>query len=263
MFDAQKESLMKRNILKSLVALSTLSLGSSALADGFSASFDAPIFQGNQFNFSVGASLNYSIEVAPRIFVGASLSPNFVINPNTGVGTFALGSRVGAKYVASIVKTSSLFVDVPIGIGVDVLILPNISVAADINAGVNVNYVIQPNLKVLAAASGKLGYDFTAGSLLYAANGTVGLFFEPVKSVELFARGEVGANGTFNSAASTTYSLVGGVYYTFVPQFKLGLYVGYNNSFSNVFTNGGFVVGLRGLIALKPGSLGIEGAFKP
>jgi hypothetical protein len=53
------------------------------------------------------------------------------------------------------------------------------------------------------------------------------------------------------------------LYYTIVPQFKLGLYAGYNNSFSNAFTNGGFVVGLRGLIALKPGSLGIEGAFKP
>lgn len=254
---------MKRNILKSLVALTAIGLSSSAFADGFSASVDAPIFQGNQFNFSIGSSLNYSLEVAPRIFVGASLSPSFVINPNTGVGTFSLGSRVGAKYVASIVKTSSLFVDVPIGIGVDVLLVPNINVAADINAGINVNYVIQPNLKVLAAASGKIGYDFSAGSLVYGAGGTLGLFFEPVKSIELFARGEAGIGGTFSGASSSTYSLIGGVYYTFVPQFKLGLYVGYNNSFSNVFTNGGFVVGLRGLIALKPGSLGIEGAFKP
>jgi hypothetical protein len=258
---------MKRNLLKSLVAVTALSLssglGSSAFADGFSASVDAPVFQGNQFNFSIGGSLNYSIEVIPRLFVGASLMPSFVINPNTGVGAFALGSRVGAKYVVSIVKTSSLFVDVPLGVGVDVAIVPALAVAADINAGININYVIMPNLKVLAAASGKLGYDFTVGNLSYGANGTAGLFFEPVKSVELFARGEAGVTGAFNGATASTYSIIGGVYYTFVPQFKLGLYVGYNNSFSNIFTNGGFVVGLRGLIALKPGSLGIEGAFKP
>jgi hypothetical protein len=255
---------MKRNILKSLVAVTALSLsaglGSNAFADGFSASVDAPVFQGNQFNFSIGASLNYSIEVMPRLFIGASLSPTFVIDPNTGVGAFSLASRVGAKYVVSIVKTSSLFVDVPIGVGVDVGIVPAVSVAADINAGININYVIAPNLKVLAAASGEFGYNFSAGALFYGANGTVGLFFEPVKSIELFARGEAGFS---NSTANASYSLIGGAYYTIVPQFKLGLYAGYNNSFSNAFTNGGFVVGLRGLIALKPGSLGIEGAFKP
>jgi hypothetical protein len=254
---------MKRNILKSLVAVTALVLSSSAFADGFSASVDAPVFQGSQFNFSIGGSLNYSIEVMPRLFIGASLSPKFVINPNTGVGAFELGSRVGAKYVVSIVKTSSLFVDVPIGLGVDVLILPAVDVTADINAGININYVIMPNLKVLAAASGKLGYDFTVGNLSYGANGTAGLFFEPVKSIELFARGEAGVTGNFNGGSLATYSIIGGVYYTFIPQFKLGLYVGYNNLFSNVFTNGGFVIGLRGLIALKPGSLGIEGAFKP
>ncbi len=255
---------MNRNILKSLIAITALSLGSSALADGFSASVDAPVFQGNQFNFSIGGSLNYSIEVIPRLFVGASLSPKFVINPNTGVGAFELNSRVGAKYVISIVKTSSLFVDVPIGMGVDVAIVPAVDVVADFNAGININYVIMPNLKVLAAASGKLGYGFTVGNLFYAASGTAGLFFEPVKSIELFVRGEAGTSGSFNSSSTnSTYSIIGGVYYTFVPQFKLGLYVGYNNLFSNVFTNGGFVVGLRGLIALKPGSLGIEGAFKP
>ncbi len=252
---------MKRNILKSLVAVTALSLiGSNAFADGFSASVDAPVFQGNQFNFSVGASLNYSIEVMPRLFVGASLSPTFVIDPNTGVGAFSLASRVGAKYVVSIVKTSSLYVDVPIGVGVDVAIVPAVSVAADVNAGININYVIMPNLKVLAAASGEVGYNFTAGAVFFGANGTIGLFFEPVKSVELFARGEAGFS---NSTANASYSLIGGLYYTIVPQFKLGLYAGYNNLFSNAFTNGGFVVGLRGLIALKPGSLGIEGAFKP
>ena len=255
---------MKRNILKSLIAITALSLGSSALADGFSASIDAPVFQGNQFNFSIGSSLNYSLEVAPRIFVGASLSPSFVFDQAANP-VFSLAARVGAKYVMSIVKTSSLFVDVPIGIGVDVGILPSpLSASADVNAGVNINYVITPSLKVLAAAYGKLGYSFTAGSLFYGAGGTAGLFFEPVKSVELFARGEAGVNGNFSSITSVaTYSLVGGAYYTFVPQFKLGLYVGYNNSFANAFTNGGFVVGLRGLIVMKPGSLGVEGAFKP
>ncbi len=255
---------MKSKFLKSLFAISALSLGSSAFADGFSASIDAPVFQGNQFNFSVGSSLNYSIEVAPRIFVGASLSPSFLFDQAANP-VFGFAARVGAKYVLSVVKTSSLFVDVPIGIGVDVGILPSpVSVSADVNAGVNVNYVIVPNLKLLAAATGKLGYNFTAGTLGYGLSGTVGLFFEPVKNIELFARGEAGTAGAFNNTpANSTYSLIGGVYYTFVPQFKLGLYVGYNNSFANSFTNGGFVIGLRGLIAFKPGSLGIEGAFKP
>lgn len=255
---------MKHYILKSLIAITALSLSSSALADGFSASIDTPIFQGSYFNFSVGSSLNYSLEVAPRIFVGASLNPGFIFDQASNP-VFSLSARVGAKYVMSIVKTSSLFVDVPIGIGVDIGILPSpVSVSSDVNAGVNINYVIAPNLKVLAAANGKLGYNFSVGSLYYSAGGTVGLFFEPVKSVELFARGEAAITGNFSNTASfATYSLIGGAYYTIVPQFKLGLYVGYNNSFANVFTNGGFVVGLRGLFVIKPGSLGVEGAFKP
>jgi hypothetical protein len=254
---------MKHKILKSLLATMALGLTSGAFADGFSASVDAPVFQGNQFNFSIGGSLNYSIEVMPRLFVGASVNPQFIFD-SAANPVFSLSARVGAKYVLSIVKTSSLYVDVPIGVGVDVGILQAFTVAADVNAGINVNYVVAPNLKVLAAAYGKLGYNFTASSLGYGAGGTVGLFFEPVRNIELFARGEAGIAGNFSGGASpANYSIIGGAYYTFVPQFKLGLYVGYNNSFANAFTNGGFVVGLRGLFVMKPGSLGVEGAFKP
>jgi hypothetical protein len=250
---------------KTLIAsIAVLGLSSSALADGFSASLDAPIFQGNQFGFSVAASLSYSLEVAPRIFVGASLRPSF--NASLPTDNVGLSARVGAKYVLGVVKTNDVFFDVPLGIGVNLKFLPGgFEASADLNAGLNVIYVFAPGFKFLAKGDAALGFSFSTATFTYDLLGTLGLFFEPVGNLELFARAEAGLQGSFGGASQPKYNLASGVYYTFVPQFKLGVFVGYNNFFAGgaFFNSGGFTVGLRALFVQNPGTLGIEGAFQP
>ncbi len=233
-------------IQKALFTLMTAAaLTSPAFADGFSAELTVPVVNNGGLNFSIGGSLAYSLEVAPRIFVGASLSPNFVFNGSV----FTLSGRVGGKYVLSVTKSKDLFVDAPIGVGVDVGIVPNgPTFKVDLNAALNVVYALNPTAKIIAQAGGEVGYDITGGQFVYDLGVTAGIFVEPITNLELYARGSV------NYAGALGYEVVGGLYYTLIPQAKLGLYVGYN---------GGVVVGIRGLFVEKPGTLGVLGAFQP
>jgi hypothetical protein len=240
-----------------------LALSSVALADGFSASLDAPIYQNNAFGFSVAASLSYSLEVAPRVFVGASLRPSF--NASLPADNIGLSARVGAKYVLGIVKTSNLFFDVPLGVGVNLKFLPGtFEASADLNAGINVIYVFAPGFKLLAKGDAALGFNFSTAAVTYDLYGTLGVFFEPLTNLELFARAEAGLQGSLGGALQPKYNLASGVYYTFAPQLKLGVFVGYNNFFAGgaFFNSGGFTIGIRGLFVQNPGTLGVEGAFQ-
>jgi hypothetical protein len=232
-----------RNALFTLMTAAALT--SPALADGFSATLDVPVVSGGAINFSIGGSLAYSMEVAPRIFVGATLSPNF----ETSTSTFTLDGRIGAKYVLGITKSKDLFVDAPIGVGVDVGIVPNgPTFGIDLNAAVNVIYALAPNAKVIAQAGGLVGYDISGGAFVYNVGAVAGVFIEPITNLEVYLRGGLDYNGAL------TYDITGGLYYTLVPQARIGLYAGYN---------GGFVVGIRGQFTEKPGTLGVIGAFQP
>jgi hypothetical protein len=237
-------------IRRTLFTLMTAAaLTSPALADGFSASLDVPVVSGGGLNFSIGASLAYSIEVAPRIFVGAKVGVGF--DPQAvAADQFSLGARLGGKYVLNVTKGKDLWVDVPVGVGIDVGILPGaVSVAADLNAAVNVVYALNPTAKIIAQGGGFVGYTFTSGGgFKYNVFADAGVFFEPITNLELYARGSIDYSGALG------YEVVGGLYYTLIPQAKLGLYVGYN---------GGVVVGIRGLFVEKPGTLGVLGAFQP
>jgi hypothetical protein len=238
-------------IRKALFTLMTAAaLTSPALADGFSADLNVPIVSNGGVNFSIGGSLAYSLEVAPRIFVGASLSPNFVA---TG-SVFTLSGRVGAKYVISVTKSKDLFVDAPIGVGVDVGIVPDgPTFSVDLNAALNVIYALSSNVKIIGQASGLVGYDISGSNFIYEVGAEAGVFFEPITNLEVYARGGLSYAGV-GSVTALTYEVIGGLYYTLVPQAKAGLYFGYN---------GGFVVGLRAKFVEKPGTLGVIGAFQP
>jgi hypothetical protein len=239
-----------RNALFTLMTAAALT--SPALADGFSASLDVPVVDNGAFAPSIGVALAYSLEVAPRIFVGATAKIGF--DPQAATtpvnNQFSLGARVGAKYVLSVTKSANLFVDVPVGVGIDIGILPgDVSVGADLNAAVNVVYALNPTAKIIAQGGGLVGYTFTAGGgFKYNLFADAGVFFEPITNLEVYARGNLNYSGALG------YEVIGGLYYTVVPQAKVGLYLGYN---------GGFVVGIRGLFVEKPGTLGVIGAFQP
>ncbi len=234
---------IKRTIL---ITATALGLSSAALADGFSATLEMPIIPTS--TFSIGLGLNYSVQVAENLFVGASLKPAVGFNP---AFAFSLGARVGAKYVVVLLKDSASLVNGYIGAGVDAGILPAFSIAADVNAGVYGITGLGGGFKLYGGLDGMVGYNFTASALGYDVSAKIGVFVEPISNLELRVEGGVGIDPVgFN------WGIGSSLYYTFVPQFKAGLSVAYGS-------NGAFVFGLGALFAEKPGTLGIAGNYLP
>lgn len=236
--------------LKKICTLGLVAFGisSAALADGFSATLNMPIIPTN--NFSIGFGLNYSLEVSPNLFVGASLNPT--IAPSAA-NVFSLTARVGAKYILLLYKDFSSLVNGYVGAGIGASVVPTpFSVGADVNAGIYAITALGSGFKLYGGADGRLGYNFTAGAIDYGVFGYVGVFVEPLTSLELRLQGSVGINSTSAFAFAASSSL----YYTIVPQFKAGLTAAYGS-------NGAFVFGLGALFAEKPGTLAIAGNYLP
>ncbi len=239
--------------LKKICTLGLVAFGISsvALADGFSATLDAPIIPTS--NFSVRLGLNYSLEVSPNLFVGASLNPT--ITPSAA-NVFSLNARIGAKYVILLYKDFSSLVNGYVGAGIAASVVPTpFNIGADVNAGVYGFTALGGGFKLYGGADGKLGYNFTIGAIDYAAIGYVGVFVEPLTSLELRLQGSAGVVG-IGSAGAGFFAAGSSLYYTIVPQFKVGITANYNS-------NGAFVFGLGALFAEKPGTLGIAGNYLP
>lgn len=240
------------NIKRALLLTATaLSLSSAAFADGFSATLDTPILPTS--NFSIRLGLNYSLEISPNLFVGASLNPS--LTPGSA-NAFALSARVGIKYVLLVYKDNSSLVNGYVGAAVNSGILPSpFSIGAEANAGIYAITALGGGFKLYGGLDGKVGYEFTVGILDFNALATAGVFFEPIQNLEWRIQGNAGVLGA--AGTSAFYWLAGSsLYYTFVPQFKLGLSVGYGSG-------GAFLLSLGALFAEKPGTLGIAGNYLP
>ncbi len=240
-----------RSVIIALAGL--LAVSSPAFADGFSATIDVPILP----NFSIGTGLNYTYEVVPNLFVGGSL--NLVFVPNLPSGSqFGLSTRVGAKYIMQVIDTNNTYVNVYAGAGLDLQILPSpISVSADVNAGVFGRYSLGNDVKLYGGMDSALGYNFSAGVLNPEISAYAGLKFEPIGALALYAQAGVGYNSILSvgtSGAGFVYDIRAGLYYDIVPQFRLGVYAGFN---------GGFVLGIGGQYTMKPGTLATPGNYLP
>ncbi len=235
--------------LKKICTLGLVAFGISsvALADGFSTTLDMPVIPTS--NFSVRLGLNYSLEVSPNLFVGASINPT--ITPGAA-NVFSLNARIGAKYVVLLYKDFSSLVNGYVGAGIAASVVPTpFNIGADVNAGLYAITALGGGFKLYGGADGKLGYNFTVGAIDYSAIGYVGVFVEPLTSLELRLQGSAGVVGGAGFFAASS-----SLYYTIVPQFKVGVTAVYNS-------NGAFVFGLGALFAEKPGTLGIAGNYLP
>ncbi len=240
-----------RSIIIALAGL--LALNAPALADGFSVTVDAPISP----NFSIGTGLNYSYEVIPNLFVGGSLNLVFVPSAPSSA-QFGLGTRIGAKYIMQVIDTSKTYVNVYTGAGVNLQILPSpVSVSADVNAGVFGRYGVADFVKIYGGMDGALAYNFSVGALNPSISAYGGLKFEPIGALSLYAQAGVGYNNISSvgtSGAGLVYDIRAGLYYDIVPQFRLGVYTGFN---------GGFLLGISGQYTMKPGTLATPGNYLP
>jgi hypothetical protein len=244
----------------SLVGLST----GAALADGFSATLETPVTFAGGTQFSVGGSLNYSYEVMPNLFAGASVGGAY----NFSAGGGALGARVGVVYVAQLIDAPNTFVNAYVGAGANALVLPQpFSFAVDANAGLFARYGISQGVRLYGGVDGEVGYNFVNGSFVPAVSGYGGVRFEAIQNLSLYAQGGVGYNNIKAANASgsslttlpfgnvgVVYDLRAGLYYAIAPQAQIGLYTSYNGSFT---------VGLTAKFLEKPNTLGIAGNYLP
>lgn len=249
-----------------IAALTATGLSSAAFADGFSATLETPVTFGNPVQFTVGGSLNYSVEALTNLFVGGSVGGAYNFSSNLG----AIGARVGTVYVIQLLDGSNAYVNGYVGAGANLLFLPTnstISFAADANAGLFARYGISPGVRIYGGADGEVAYNFVNGAFVPAVSGYAGARFEAIQNVVLYVQGGAGLNSIKSANASGSslaalpvgnvgfvYDVRGGLYYQFAPQFQVGVYGAYN---------GGFTIGLTAKFLEKPGTLGIAGNYLP
>jgi hypothetical protein len=244
------------NIMKKAIALlSTIAVMTAFAAPAFADGFSGTLNVGSDGGvFSIRGGLNYSLEVSPNLFVGASLNPSLF--PGLPSDQFGLQGRVAAKYVLLITKTQTTSVNAYLGTGVNLQVLPQpVSVLVDINAGGDGYFLIAKGIKVYGGIDTKLIYAISANSFGYDLASYGGFFFEPVANLEGRIQVSVGLGGSFSGASTFRWNAETSLYYAFMPQLKVGVNLGYGSS--------GFSIGLGVLFTEKPGSLGIAGNYVP
>jgi hypothetical protein len=287
---------MTKNLLKSFVALAALTLGSDALADGFSASLGTSLSPGNPAYFSVGGSLGYSLEVVPLLTVSTGLNLAY-ISSSSGSSLSYLSAGVGAEYLYGLTKTTDLKIDVPIGAAISFtapLSQQNASlVSSGLNAliysGIDVQYLSSSELKVTGSGDLFVAFNTNAG-LRISLSGSVGLNYYPTESLQLYGGLSLysGISATSSlygnyrvysgvnyliaeplqlvanlSLSDGSYSLGTGLYYSFTPSFDIGITAGYSNSFITPSTNANFTIGLQLSFVENPKPRVTSAQFRP
>jgi hypothetical protein len=294
-YQAIKET-MKKNVLKSVIALAAFTLGSNAFAEGFSASLGTSLSPGNPSYFSVGGSLGYSLEVAPLLTIGAGLNFDYSAS-SSGGSLFYLGFGLGAEYLYGLTKTTDLKIDVPIGanIGLTVPIsqqnffLVSSGLSGYIYSGIEVQYLSSPMLKVTGSGQFSIGLNRDA-SVGFSLSGSARLNYYPTESLQLYGGlslySGISTNsslyGSYNvyggmsyliaeplqfgaslSLSSGNYSLNTGLYYSFTPSFDVGITAGYSNSFTTPSNNANFTIGLQLSFVENPTPRVTSAQFRP
>jgi hypothetical protein len=136
-------------------------------------------------------------------------------------------------------------------------VVPAVSFSGDLNAGVFARYGIGNDVKLYGGIDSALGYNFSVGQVNPEISAYAGIKFEPIGALSLYAQGAVGYNrisSVGTSGAGFVYDTRAGLYYDIVPQFRLGVYAGFN---------GAFVLGIGGQYTMKPGTLATPGNYLP
>jgi hypothetical protein len=295
-YQAIKET-MKKNVFKSVIALAALTLGSNALADGFSASLIVPFSPGNPSYFSVGGSLGYSLEVVPFLTVNTGLSVTY-LSSSTGNNLSYLSADIGAEYLYGLSKTSDLKIDLPVGAGV-FLIAPisnsqNVQPISSrfgggVYAGVDIQYLSSSMLKVTGSGQFSINFGGSAG-VGFSLSGQVGLNYYPTESFQVYGGLSLYSSvytqsslyGSYRvyggvsylitepfqlsasfSVSDGDYSLGTGLNYSFTPSFGLGIYASYGNSFTTPSNNANFTIGLQLSFVENPTPRVTSAQFRP
>ena len=242
------------------IALFALS-SAPALADGFSLTLDAPILP----QFSIGLGVNYSLQVIRNLYVGISTDTRYTASAPADT-QFSIDVRFGGKYIDSLYEQSQFYVKWYAGAGVNIRPIGASSGAtADFNGGLFGRYELSKVAKIYGGVDGGLLLNFNqANPLNLYASAFAGVKIDPNPILSAYFQVAGGWNRVENTGAQGLGYLLDariGGYFTVVPQFRLGLFVGYVSSAN---TNGNAVIfGIGGQFAERPGTLATPGNYLP
>jgi hypothetical protein len=243
-----------------LLFLCIMVFSSSVFADGFSLTLDVPV----QPRFSIGLGINYSLQVISNLYVGISSDLRFIAS-NPDNAKIALDVRFGGKYIASLIDEPAYYLKYYAGIGLEIAAFANSNVSSDINGGLFTRFFISKVAKIYGGIDGALTFGFGTvnGGLNLEASLFAGIKIDPNPAFSAYFQFAGGWNHLQTTGARDAGYLLEariGAYFAIVPQFRLGLYIGFQNG----QTRGGEIVfGISGQFLEKPGSLATPGNYLP
>jgi hypothetical protein len=210
-------------IKAALLGIALLMIGSSAQAGDLTFDLDGGVF----YNFSVAPALNYSQILAPNFGVNAFINGKYTfVDP--GIRSAGLGASI--NYAIPIVSKDESFFEGFGNLGFSYDIFAN---QGDPFVGIGVRgaFKFAPNARVFAATTLQLPWDTYRGQLRTNLTGYVGAQLDLIRNLETTAQFDY--TYSFNPAnvnRALSFNARAIVFYTVLPNFKVGGFAGYNTS---------------------------------
>ena len=243
-----------------LLLITFIMMSAPVLADGFSMTLDVPI----QPRFTISLGINYSLQVISNLYVGISSDLSFIAS-NPDNAKIALNVRFGGKYIATLLDDPSFYLKWYTGVGLEITAFANSNVSSDINGGFFTRYFLSKVAKIYGGVDGALTFGFGTinSGLNLEASLFVGIKIDPNPTFSAYFQFAGGWNRIQTTGARDLGYLLDariGAYFAIVPQFRLGLYIGFQNG----QTRGGEVIfGIGGQLLERPGTLATPGNYLP
>ena len=220
-----KNTLRPKNTLKAaLFGLGLAMLGSSAQAGNLTFALDGGVYQ----NFSVAPAIYYSQILAPNLGVNAFVSGKYTLLSPDSIRSGGLGASL--NYAIPIVRDNESFFEGFANIGFSYDIFAN---QGDPFLGVGVRGSLKflPNARAFAATTLQLPWDTNKGQLRTNLTGYVGAQVDLIPNLETTAQFDY--TYRFNPAnvnRAFSFNARAIVFYTVLPDFKVGGFAGYNTN---------------------------------
>jgi hypothetical protein len=214
---------LKNAFKAALLSIGITLLGSSAQAGNLTLALDGGVYK----NFSVAPALYYSQILAPNFGVNAYLSSKYTF---AFPETWYAGLGVSLNYAIPFVRSGESFAEGFANAGFSYDISSN---QGDpfVGLGTRGSLKVAPNARMFAAVTLQLPWDTRYGALRTNLNGYVGAQVDLVPNLETsvqvdytYRLNPINANKAFSFNARAI------VFYTVLPDFKVGGFGGYNTN---------------------------------
>jgi hypothetical protein len=208
----------------SLLGIGMLMIGSSAQAGELIFALDGGVYQ----NFSVAPAIYYSQILAPNLGINAFINGKYTLLSPKSIISGSLGASI--NYAIPIVSVDESFFEgfTNAGFSYDI---PGNQGDPFVGVGVRGSLKFAPNARVFAATTLQLPWDTYRGQLRTNLTGYVGAQVDLIPNLETTAQFDYTYN--FNPAKvnrTLSFNARAIVFYTVLPDFKVGGFAGYNTS---------------------------------